>query len=123
VTGGVLGASTVFVLNGLLAFALFRHARLRRLVEGSPTVLIDDGVVNERNLRHEELCIEDLLVAIQSQGAKDPGEVERASLEPNGTIVTLLKTPDYETEHFLELRHQLEELKAMVSALGANPGS
>src|ERR671928_75246 len=35
VTGGVLGASTLFLLNGLLAFALFHHARLRRLVEGS----------------------------------------------------------------------------------------
>jgi hypothetical protein len=34
VTGGVAGASALFVLNGALAVALFRRPKLRRLAEG-----------------------------------------------------------------------------------------
>jgi uncharacterized membrane protein YcaP (DUF421 family) len=77
-------------------------------------VLIEDGVFIEKALRHEKICKEDLLAAIAQQGASDVAEVERAVLEPNGAIVTMLKTPDYETQHFLALSQQIAELKTIV---------
>lgn len=117
VTGGVIGAATLLALNATLAFVLYRNARLRRVVEGRPTVLIEDGVVAERALRHEELSVESLLSAVQVQGAREIEDVERALLMPNGTIVTILRRPDDETEHFLELSREISELKAMVAAL------
>src|ERR687897_2629099 len=40
VTGGVLGASALFILNGALAVMLFRRPDLRRLTEGTPRTLI-----------------------------------------------------------------------------------
>ena len=36
VTGGVLAASALFLLNGALAVVLFRRPKLRRLAEGTP---------------------------------------------------------------------------------------
>src|SRR4051794_34912159 len=69
VTGAVLGAVTLFAVDGALAYVLFRQVRLRRLVEGTPTVLIDRGDVIEKALRQEELTRADLLAALQSSGA------------------------------------------------------
>jgi len=43
VTGAVLGASALFLLNGILAVVLFRSPRLRTIAEGSPRVLISMG--------------------------------------------------------------------------------
>src|SRR5437660_2077646 len=46
ITGGVLGASTLLILNyGIVRF-LHRHRRLERLFEGCPEMLIKDGHVN-----------------------------------------------------------------------------
>ncbi|HEX4493378.1 MAG TPA: YetF domain-containing protein [Acidimicrobiia bacterium] len=114
VTGAVVGASVLFGVNALMAALIFRSVRARKLVEGSATVLIEDGVFIEKALRHEKICKEDLLAAIAQQGASDVAEVERAVLEPNGAIVTMLKTPDYETQHFLALSQQIAELKTIV---------
>jgi len=117
VSGAVIGASVLFVVNTGMAIALFYSHRWRKIVEGSPTVLIDNGEVIPTALRHERLCEEDLLAAVECQGAKDFGEVAKAILEPNGTIVTILKTPDYETQHFLALSKQIDELRSLVEAL------
>src|SRR5829696_8300771 len=51
VTGGVLGATALFVLNGTLAVILFRSPRLRRITEGTPRVLITMGVMDYDALR------------------------------------------------------------------------
>src|SRR4051794_13055523 len=61
VTGALTGAVTLFVVDGVLAFLLFRQLRLRRLVEGTPTILIDGGELLEDALRREELTHDDLL--------------------------------------------------------------
>jgi hypothetical protein len=55
VTGGVRGASALFVLNGPLAVVLFRRSKLRRLAEGTPRTLISMGVVDHEALRRERL--------------------------------------------------------------------
>src|SRR6516162_910774 len=46
VTGGVIGAATLLLLNHGVVRYLYGHDRIERLVEGDSDVLIDDGVVN-----------------------------------------------------------------------------
>lgn len=123
VSGAMIGAGVLFVVNTLMAMGLFASHRLRKIVEGSPTVLIENGEPIPGALRHERICEEDLLAAVECQGAKDFGEVSKAILEPNGTIVTFLKTPDYETQHFQLLSQQLAELRTMIEDLGGTPPS
>ena len=55
VTGGVLGASALFVFNGALAVVLFRRPKLRCLAEGTPRTLVSMGVVDLGALRKEGL--------------------------------------------------------------------
>src|ERR1043165_9835001 len=45
VTGGVIGAATLLILNyGVVRF-LYTHERLEQVVEGQAAVLIEDGMV------------------------------------------------------------------------------
>jgi uncharacterized membrane protein YcaP (DUF421 family) len=123
VTGGVLGASALFVLNAALAFVLFRSPRLRRVTEGTPRVLISMGVMDYEALRKERLTVDQLMAAIATQGAGGLDDVEEAILEPNGTIVTRMKEMDRDAMRFMDLANQLDELKAMVARLGpTTPG-
>lgn len=45
VTGGVIGAATLLIVNHFVVRYLHGHDWLERRVEGDPDVLIDDGVV------------------------------------------------------------------------------
>src|SRR6516162_8931838 len=46
VTGGVIGAATLLLINHGVVRYLYGHDRIERIVEGDSDVLIDDGVVN-----------------------------------------------------------------------------
>jgi uncharacterized membrane protein YcaP (DUF421 family) len=122
VTGALVGAVTLFAVDGALAYVLFRQVRLRLLVEGTPTVLIDRGDVIEEALRQEELTREDLLAALQSSGATTFDEVERASLEPSGKVVFVPKEPSQATQQYDDLRARLDRLTELVERLGP-PGT
>src|SRR4051812_35108180 len=43
ITGGLLGAFTLLLVNYLVVRFLFKHKRLDQIVEGNPTTLIEDG--------------------------------------------------------------------------------
>ena len=49
VTGGLIGAATLLVINHVVVRFLYGHERLDRLVEGDPDVLIENGVAAERS--------------------------------------------------------------------------
>jgi uncharacterized membrane protein YcaP (DUF421 family) len=121
VTGALVGATTLFMIDGALAFVLFRMIRLRQVVEGTATVLIDHGELIEEALRQEELTHEDLLAALQSSGAATFEEVERASLEPSGKVVFVPKDPSQTTQQYADLRARLDHLTQLVESL--QPGA
>src|SRR5215204_6943610 len=48
VTGGVVGATTLFVANYVFIRLTFRHARIRRILEGRPRVLLRNGRLDRK---------------------------------------------------------------------------
>ena len=45
VTGGLIGAFTLFAMNYLVVRFLFKHRRLDQIFEGTSTVLVENGKV------------------------------------------------------------------------------
>ena len=85
-TGGVLAAVVLLVLNFLVVRLGLRWPRLRRLVEGSPTLLVLHGQVLADHLRREGLDQETLEAALREHGVADVADVEMAVLEIDGSI-------------------------------------
>src|SRR5438876_8883670 len=53
VTGGVIGAFTLLLVNYMVVRFLYSHEKLDQIIEGSPDVLIDNGVVQMEALKKE----------------------------------------------------------------------
>src|ERR671936_1989786 len=51
--GGLLGAVILITANYLLVRLAFRHPRLNRVLQGTPTTLYEHGHLRRRNLHHE----------------------------------------------------------------------
>src|SRR5438094_10270994 len=53
VLGGVVGATTLLVVNYLVVRFVFKYVKLDRLIEGNADVLMDGGVLKTVRLREE----------------------------------------------------------------------
>jgi uncharacterized membrane protein YcaP (DUF421 family) len=86
VTGGIVGAAVLLAANLTLALIVFRSRRAERLVEGSPRILIHDGVLQHDQIKRELLTERDLLSAVHREGLESFAQVRVAIAEPNGMI-------------------------------------
>jgi uncharacterized membrane protein YcaP (DUF421 family) len=123
ITGAVVGATVLFIVDAVLAWVLFRQTRLQRLVEGTPTLLMDEGRVLEDALRREEMTREDLLVEIQSAGAATLDDVRTASLLPSGKVIVVPKEPSQSTLQYDDLRARIDHLTELVESLRPASGT
>jgi uncharacterized membrane protein YcaP (DUF421 family) len=91
--GGIIGALTLFVLNGLLSRVIFRFPRFARILEGAPTTLIQNGVIVMPNLRREVMTVDELQRALRKHGLDwdDVPRVQLAQLELDGTVTVHVK--------------------------------
>jgi uncharacterized membrane protein YcaP (DUF421 family) len=117
VTGGIIGAATLLLVNFLVVRFLFRHQKLDSLVEGEATVLIEHGRILEDKLAKEVLSLEELEAAAHKQGFGDLLEVDRATLDPSGTISFTGKKPAPEEARHRELLKRLDQLTREVATL------
>jgi uncharacterized membrane protein YcaP (DUF421 family) len=85
-TGGILAAVVLLVLNALIARLRLRSPLLRRWVEGTPTLLVLHGEVISQHMRREGIDEESLLAALREHGVAEISAVEMAVLEIDGTI-------------------------------------
>jgi uncharacterized membrane protein YcaP (DUF421 family) len=117
ITGGLIGAATLLVVNYVVVRFLYGHERLDRLVEGDPDVLMEGGVVNTASLRRELITKIELEAAAHKQGFASLEEIDRAILDPGGSICFFPKRPTPDTARHEQLMARLDELSAQVAAL------
>jgi uncharacterized membrane protein YcaP (DUF421 family) len=86
VTGAVLVVTTFAVLQVLISFVGYRFGFLRRLLEGEPVVIVQDGRVIERNLKRERLTAHEVAAEARQQQIASLDQVEWAVLETSGQI-------------------------------------
>lgn len=92
--GGLIGALTLFVANGILARFAFHFPGVRRLLEGEPTLLIENGQILTNNLRREVMTRSELERAIREHGLDPAAELPRikqAILEGDGMVSIISK--------------------------------
>ncbi|SRR5579871_4271198 len=117
VTGGLIGAFTLLMINYLVVRFLFKHRRLDQMLEGKPAVLIEDGHVCKRALAKELLTRADLMTVLHRQGFGRISDVERCVLEPGGGFYIKSKEPPRDEREHSEVLARLDELSRQIAEL------
>lgn len=89
--GGMIGAITLVAVNSVVVRTAHRNDRVDRLLEGTPTTLASDGHLDRAALAHLGLRPADVELALRKQGAMSLSDVDRAVLEPGGSILLTLR--------------------------------
>jgi len=117
VTGGVIGATSLLVINYMVVRFLFRRMRLDRFLEGKPVVLIEDGRLRQRAMDHELITRSELEAAAHKQGFRDLANIARATLETGGSITFVAKDPSPIETRYDDLVRRLDEISHQLQAL------
>ena len=123
VSGGLIGAATLLMVNYLIIRFLFKHEKVDRIIEGQPDVLIDHGRIRQDHLKRELLTRNELETAAHRQGFEDLHEVEQAVIEPGGGISFTRKQPTANEIQQSELIRRLDSIALQLNELQAKMGS
>src|SRR5579862_4313924 len=117
VSGGIIGAFALLAVNWIVVRFLFRHRRLDQVLEGKPSVLIEDGQVRKAALAKELLTRSELMTVLHRQGFSKISDVQRCILEPGGGFYIMGKDPPRDEREHQEVMARLEELGKQIAAL------
>ena len=86
---GVIPIVTLLAVASILSVLTVRSIRFRTLLCGRPSIVVENGVVKERELRRNRFTIDELLEELRGQGYADFQAVKFAVLETNGRLSVL----------------------------------
>jgi uncharacterized membrane protein YcaP (DUF421 family) len=117
VSGGILGATSLLIVNYLVVRFLYDHRKLDQVIEGRADLLIVDGKIQAQRLKKELITKSQLEAAARKQGFASLSEVQECVLEPGGTLSFLAKKPATEDIRHQELLQRFEKLTEEVVRL------
>jgi len=117
VSGGIIGATSLLVLNYLVVRFLYDHRKLDQMVEGRPDILMKGGQLIKRNMKRELITAEQLEAAARKQGFASLSEVEECVLEPGGVLCFVGKKPATDELRHQEVMQRIEKLMEEVVRL------
>lgn len=87
--GGLVAASTLFIVNYAIKYLQYRFPKLGRVIEGDAIMLIYKGKVIDSHLKKAKITTEELMEAVREHGVASTEEVDLAILEIDGNISVL----------------------------------
>jgi len=89
VTEGLLLVLTILGWNALIDWLTYKVPALQRVLEPPPLLLIDQGRLLHRNLRHEFISEDELKAKLREHGVTDPRQVAQAYMEADGQVTVI----------------------------------
>lgn len=118
-SGGLVGAFTLLLVNYCVVRFMFRHRRLDQILEGDPTMLVRNGRICEDQLAKELITTSELQTIVRRQGFDGLHEVEECVLEPGGAFAIKRKEPAKDDQRYEELMRRIDVLMAKIEAQSA----
>ena len=86
---GILPILALLAMTMILSVLTMKSVRFRVLMCGRPSIVIRDGLVDQREMARNRLTIDELLEELRAKGYTDPATVKYAILETNGQLSVL----------------------------------
>jgi uncharacterized membrane protein YcaP (DUF421 family) len=121
-SGGIIGAATLLVLNYFVVKLIYGNRKIRHLFEGEPDVLISDGKIRMDRLKKEMITIDEMVEAAHKQGIDSLSEVKKAVIDPDGVISFVKNDPTPDIIRHDELTKKLNALCGDIAAIKKEMG-
>lgn len=93
---GIIPILTLVCLDVIVSQIMLRSAKFRKLMIGSPRIIISEGKILQKEMRRLRYTVDDLMEAMREQEIFDISEIHFAIVETNGKIHFMQKK-DYQS--------------------------
>jgi uncharacterized membrane protein YcaP (DUF421 family) len=87
--GGLVAASTLFLVNYGLKYLQYRFPQFGKIVQGDAIMLVYQGKILESHMKKAKISNDELMEAVREHGVKSVKEVDLAIMEVDGSISVL----------------------------------
>jgi uncharacterized membrane protein YcaP (DUF421 family) len=91
VTGAIIAVSTIATAQVVTSYLSFKFRPIRRVLEGEPIVIIQDGKLIEHNLKRERMAPDEVAEEMRVQQIASLADVEWGIIESNGQMSFIKK--------------------------------
>ncbi|MEE0675140.1 MAG: DUF421 domain-containing protein [Ruminococcus sp.] len=88
---GIIPVIVLVALEIVTSVFMMKSKRFRRMICGSPVVVISDGKLLQKEMRRLRLTTDDLFALLRQQNIFSPEDVQYCIVETNGTVSVLEK--------------------------------
>ncbi len=88
---GVVPILMIVCLDVIMSGIMLKSRKVRKIVSGTPKVIIIDGAVDQVQLKNLRYTLDDVMEAMREQGIFDFSQIQYAIVETNGKINFLQK--------------------------------
>lgn len=113
---GIMAIVSFGIVSYLVSIITMKSIKLRRLLIGVPTVIIEDGKISLEALKSTKLDINDLLEQCRTMGYFDITQISYAILEVNGKMSILPKS-DYQVPNLVDLNIKTDKAYLSVNII------
>lgn len=92
---GIIPIFTLISLSSILSVLTLKSVHLRNILCGKPSIIIRNGVIDQKEMKRNRLTLDELLEELRSGGNTDLSTIQYAVLESNGMLSVLLY-PQYQ---------------------------
>ena len=83
---GILPIFTLLCVTMMLSVLTMKSIRFRAIICGRPSIIIENGQINQREMRKNRFTVDELNEELRGQGVTDFSTVKYAILETNGRV-------------------------------------
>ncbi|MFZ3579270.1 DUF421 domain-containing protein [Virgibacillus sp. DJP39] len=113
-----LGVGGILVLTlTVMELAQIKVDFIETLITGKSKVLIENGIINEKNLKKVRLTVDQLEMNLRQKNVTKISEVKWATLEPNGQVGFVLKE-EAQSVTKKEFQQLAEDVQKILTKLG-----
>ena len=108
-----IGVGLILVLTLIvIEYLQVKSDRVEQFITGKSKILMEDGVINEKNFKKLRLTVDQLEMKLRQQGVTQLSDVKWATLEPNGQVgVELMPSAKPVTmKDFAQLQAEVQRL-------------
>ena len=87
---GLVPIVTLFCCEVLISGLAMKNIRLRALLFGKPSMLVEKGKIKQREMKRNRFTTDELMEELRNQGCLDISAVEYAVLETDGRLSVIL---------------------------------
>lgn len=90
---GITAIFALLFLEVLFSYLSIKSSKWKQWVNGKPSVLIDNGRINVKEMRRLRISVDDLLEQLRIENCPSISDVSYAVMEPNGELSVIDNMP------------------------------